>query len=113
MHELAAMQDILERINKDAKEKKAQKVVSVKIKIGELRGLSQNHFLNDWKMLTQGTSLEQAKMEIQMVPPRANCKVCGKELSLNKFSMNCPHCGSPEIEIISGKELKLESITVK
>ncbi len=113
MHELSAMQDILERVNREIKDKKARKVLSVKIRIGELRGLSREHFLEDWKMLIKGTGLEKTKMEIQMVPPKAHCKACGEEIFLNKFSMVCPHCGSPEVKIVSGKELELESITVK
>lgn len=97
------------------------RVVSVHLRKGELRILSDASLVAAFEIVTSGTPLEGATLEIETVTTSVRCGACGyaglaKHLEDESFHfaipiLACPRCGA-EVEVTSGRELSIESVRV-
>ena len=62
-------------------------------------------------LCTQGTSLEGARLDIIDVPGRAYCRECRADVEIEESVPLCP-CGSADLEIRSGQQLKIMHVEV-
>ncbi|MGB9613848.1 MAG: hydrogenase maturation nickel metallochaperone HypA [Candidatus Margulisiibacteriota bacterium] len=108
MHELGLAEDALRKVKEEAKAKGLATVSFIKFQIGETLISDLEEFKELFSMISTGTLAEGAKVEIEILPLKGNCAKCGKEINLKVFRLDCPHCGSTNFEITSGKELKVE-----
>jgi hydrogenase nickel incorporation protein HypA/HybF len=61
-------------------------------------------------LVTQGTELEGASLEMVVVQARNTCRRCGRMTESDDLLLACPQCGGLDIELAGGDELMLESI---
>jgi Zn finger protein HypA/HybF involved in hydrogenase expression len=54
-----------------------------------------------------------AELVVENVPLTAACRSCKKTFHVSGYAFSCAHCGSPEIEITSGRELQIEDIDLE
>jgi hydrogenase nickel incorporation protein HypA/HybF len=113
MHEMSIANNLMEIIEKALQGHSVHKVLSFKLKIGELRAVEPEALRFCFGVLSKGTPLENTKMIIEDVPAGARCNKCKKEFLIKDLTFFCPHCGSAEIEPLSGNELDLVSIEVE
>ncbi|MFH0886968.1 MAG: hydrogenase maturation nickel metallochaperone HypA [bacterium] len=114
MHELAMIKNIIELIEKVALDNHAAKVLSAKVKIGELQEVTKENFIFVFKQQARGTLADGARIEIDEVPMVAYCKKCEHEFKPEDHHfMACPKCGQNDIEVLSGRDVILESIEVE
>jgi hydrogenase nickel incorporation protein HypA/HybF len=59
-----------------------------------------------------GTGLQDARLDIDEPPGRAYCRDCGDEFGLDDPIMLCP-CGSADLEVLSGQQLRIISVEVR
>jgi hydrogenase nickel incorporation protein HypA/HybF len=64
MHETHLIQPIIRHVTAHARKEGAEKVVKVRLKIGELTGLKEAAFKQTFSLLTRGTILETADLEV-------------------------------------------------
>jgi hydrogenase nickel incorporation protein HypA/HybF len=89
------------------------KVIALRLKIGKLTAIIPETFRFCMEISTKDTPLEGANIIIEDVPLKVRCTDCGEEAELNEPTFFCPNCDSPRLEILSGRELTLESIEVE
>lgn len=65
-----------------------------------------------FEILSKGTVAEGAALEAEEIPLTGQCKNCSKKFVIKNYVFRCPYCESPNVEIISGRELFIESIEV-
>ena len=65
------------------------------------------------KALTKGTDLESARLDVEEVPEAGTCRRCGEAVTLQGLPFVCAACGSPDLEITSGRELVIDSLEVR
>ena len=68
MHETHLIKPIIEGLTEHAKKEGAKRVTNVKIKVGELTCSREDSFKETFKVLSKGTVLEGAELEITMFP---------------------------------------------
>jgi hydrogenase nickel incorporation protein HypA/HybF len=68
MHETHLIQPIIEGIAAHAEREGAQKVLKVRLRIGELTGVKEESFKATFEILAQGTLLEGAELELSFFP---------------------------------------------
>ncbi|MBP7087993.1 MAG: hydrogenase maturation nickel metallochaperone HypA [Candidatus Omnitrophica bacterium] len=68
MHETHLIEPIIKGISEHAKREGAQKVTNIKLKIGALACANESSFRETFSVLSKGTLLENAKLEITMFP---------------------------------------------
>ncbi|HHF99071.1 hydrogenase maturation nickel metallochaperone HypA [Candidatus Aerophobetes bacterium] len=126
MHDLYISQQIAREVIKKAEEKEGSEVLEVKIKLGELTHLNPEQIKFWLKELFRKTCASGAKILIEKIPVTIRCKNCGYRgriekalseyeypISFSLFSLNCPECGSCEVEVENGRECMLERIKLK
>jgi hydrogenase nickel incorporation protein HypA/HybF len=112
MHELAITQSLFDIVLKQAEKEKAKKVESITLVIGEMTGVVIDSVQFYIDLMSKNTIAEGAKVIFKSVPVKVKCRGCGKISELKPFDYECPFCKATSLEVISGKELLVESIEV-
>ena len=87
-------------------------VINLTLEIGQLSAVMPEAIRFCFDVCSQGTVLEGATLEIIEVPGLGRCRQCGTETSLAQPWGICDRCGSVELEIIQGEELKIKEMEV-
>lgn len=113
MHELAMVRSIYNVIEEKIKEYGVNRVKQVKLIVGELTGVEDMVMKSCFEIYVQATPAEGAKLVIERVPVKVRCRICGNEYETNIPFSECAVCGEKSFQIISGKELYIESLEVE
>ncbi len=99
---------------KYAEDNNAKKVVSVYLKVGELRDFAGEWLQRYFDYLSRGTIAEGAEMVVERVALQLRCDDCADTFSANLDSEKfvCPCCGSENSQLTAGREFIIESIGV-
>jgi hydrogenase nickel incorporation protein HypA/HybF len=63
-----------------------------------------------FEALSPGTMAEGATLVINQVPAKSRCLECGAEYDHDRFQMICPECGALNVELLQGRELRIDAI---
>ncbi|NIM58203.1 MAG: hydrogenase maturation nickel metallochaperone HypA [Candidatus Aminicenantes bacterium] len=113
MHELSIVASLFEILEEKAKEKKAKKIVSVKLKVGALSGVVPEFLETAFNIYKEDTIAAESKLEIEEVPLKIECQQCGAEMVKDDFVFICAKCDSRKLKTLAGTELLLEKIEVE
>ncbi len=115
MHELSICEGIIE-VATAALERVARplpRVSGVTVRIGRLTAVVPDSLRYYFDLLTPGTVLEGAALEVEDIPIRARCAECGARFEIEVLSFSCPGCGSGLVELLSGRELEVVSLDTR
>jgi hydrogenase nickel incorporation protein HypA/HybF len=113
MHEVSICESILDILKETAAKEGAKKVTSVRLRVGEMAGVLEDSLRFAFEVVTKDTLAEGARLDIENVPLAARCRSCGREFRIVGYAFSCKHCDSPEIEVVSGRELLIEDIDLE
>jgi len=113
MHEMSIAQNIIEIIEEQLRETEFSKVSVVKMKIGALTAVEPSALLFCFDVISKGTLAEGARLEIDEVPIRGQCKECQTNFEVQDYFFVCPTCGSVDVKLISGEELLVSELEVE
>jgi hydrogenase nickel incorporation protein HypA/HybF len=108
MHELAITESVVEAVTERLP---GARVLCVRLEIGALSGVVTDSVRFCFDLVTEGTGLEGARLEITQAAGRCHCRVCRADFEPDGPIALCP-CGSPEITVLAGQELKITSVQV-
>jgi hydrogenase nickel incorporation protein HypA/HybF len=117
MHEQVIAKDVLRAGLAYLAEKKASKIKSIKVSLGEMQivGHHLSSFENAFAMQAKGTPAEGAKLEVELEPLKAFCNSCKKEIKVSDMhhhQIGCPYCGKEDLNITSGEGVKVLKVEV-
>lgn len=103
MHELGITRNIVAIVAEHAG---GRRVARVTVDVGRLSGVMSEaiHFAFD--VVSRGTVLEGARLELADIDGRGRCRGCGAEFPTPDLFTPCP-CGSRNVERIAGEELRI------
>ncbi len=105
MHEMSIAGSMLEAVRAEGARHNAH-VMAVGLKIGELSGVDVDSLRFCFETLVQDTDLAPLALLIDPSPWRNRCRQCARDFAVVDYQTDCPHCGSAETELASGKELE-------
>ena len=108
MHELAIAESIVTTV---LERTEGNDVFLVRLRVGKLSGVVPDALSFCFELATTGTPLEGAGLEIEVQPGKATCRTCSEDFSLDDAILLCP-CGSADVELVSGRELAVQSVEV-
>ena len=108
MHELAIAESVVETVTQRLP---SAKVTCVFLEVGALSGVVPDSIRFCFDLATEGTGLAGARLEITEPPARCRCRACGAEFQPDSPVVLCP-CGSPDVAVLSGEQLKIVSVQV-
>ena len=112
MHELSITEHLLEHCISEAKSRNASRIRVIRLCIGQLRGIVPDCIQIYLDMLSEGTVAEGARIEAEFLPVKVQCRDCGREGEITPHHLCCPHCGSLNLKLLSGKEFYIKSLEV-
>lgn len=112
MHELSLCKRIIEIIEETLASLPGKKVKRIALEIGELVGIDQDTLLFSFDVVTQGTVVQGALVDVITVPGRAKCEVCQQITHLHRYGDNCKTCGNSLLTVLDGNELRVKSMEV-
>ena len=75
------------------------RVERVTVRIGRLTAVVPDTLRHYFDLLTPGTALDGAALNIEEVPIRGHCDECADEFEIETLSFTCPRCGSGLVEL--------------
>lgn len=110
MHELSVCQGILQQVRSLAAEHDAASVLSIKVAIGPLAGVEPQLLAQAFPLAAAGSLAAHAVLEIEMLPIRVRCQLCGAETEAMANRLVCGQCGHWQTTLLSGDEMLLASV---
>lgn len=103
-------QAILEQALTAAEANGISRIARLHLKIGAFSGVVDDALRFSFEVASQETKAEGAVLEVDNVPLRVRCIDCGREKEIQPILFQCPSCGSRSVDILTGRELTLDSI---
>ena len=114
MHELGIVSGVVEVCAKSAREAGASRVLSVRLRIGDMAEVMDESLRFAWEALTEEEPLMRgATLEVEGVHPASICLDCAEEFEHDRFHLRCPACGSADTVLLRGRELEIASIDIE
>ena len=108
MHELAITESIVAAVVERMPD---TPVTRVYLSIGRLSGVVPDAVRFCFDLVTAGTPLDGAELEIDEPHGRVACRGCSIEFDSDEVLVLCP-CGSADLALLRGRELRIRSVEV-
>lgn len=110
MHERSLVLNLLRRVTELTVERGPGRVTEIDVEVGDFAGIEVDLFASAFAQETTEAPWCRPTLQIRRVKLRAECVDCGPvELAGMRFV--CPTCGSTELEIRGGDDVRLLSFT--
>ena len=110
MHEMSLCQGILDIIQERAAADGFSHVTKVRLSIGALSHVDPKAIGFD--VTTRDTIADGAVLEIDQPPGQAFCMACSNTVTIPARGQPCPTCGSHQLMVVGGDELRVDELEV-
>jgi hydrogenase nickel incorporation protein HypA/HybF len=86
------------------------KVVRINLKVGKLAAVVPQSLTFCFEIAAGETPAEGAQLHIEEVPVTARCNECRHRWQIPEPVFYCPECNSGSLDMLTGRELDIESI---
>jgi hydrogenase nickel incorporation protein HypA/HybF len=107
------MQSTLDLALETAKAAGATQILSLRVRVGAMTGVVPEALQFAFEVLREQTPAAQARLDIEMLVPKAWCGACQREFESSRWGVECPGCGQPSSDLRQGLELELASVEVE
>ncbi|HLI40214.1 MAG TPA: hydrogenase maturation nickel metallochaperone HypA [Streptosporangiaceae bacterium] len=108
MHELGIAESVIEAVTERLP---GTRIASISLEVGSLSGIVPDSLQFSFDLAAQGTPLEGARLDISRAAARCRCQACGTEFEPDGAGALCP-CGSAQVAVLTGQELRITSVQV-
>ncbi len=109
MHELSFAQQILENVEREARNYPGCRVVRIRLRAGEMLALDPASLRFAMEAISVDTAAEGAVVEMDEVTQQLECPRCGTVPAEAPLGTRCPECGG-EGTLTAATELTIEEI---
>ena len=113
MHEMALCESVLNVLQSEAQQQGFKQVKTVWLEIGELSSVEPEAMLFSFDVVMRNSLAHDAKLEIIRIPGQAWCMQCSKTVHVKKRFDECPDCGSYQLQVTAGDEMKIKELEVE
>jgi hydrogenase nickel incorporation protein HypA/HybF len=110
MHEMSLAQSVVEIVERTAAANGGGRVSAVRLEIGALSHVEVEALRFCFDAVTRGGAAEGARLELDSPPGQAWCMPCGATVPLARLGDACPHCGSHQLQVTQGEEMRVKDI---
>jgi len=112
MHEMSIAQSLIGIIEEEMAKHGARTLRSVRLNIGQMTAVVPEALSFCFQVITEGTALEGARLDMDIIPLKGYCRKCGSEFEIEDYAFVCPSCAGTEIEATAGQDLSVVEIEV-
>jgi hydrogenase nickel incorporation protein HypA/HybF len=108
MHEMAITQSVVDAVCEHAAGRHVQ---SVKVEVGALCAIVPDAMQFCFELAAEGTVADGARLDVDVQPGSGHCRNCGEDFELRDLILLCP-CGSADVQVLTGRDLRILSMEV-
>ena len=108
VHELVLMQSVVDAVTEQIA---GRRVLTVRLEIGRLTCVDPEALRFCFDVCVRDTVLAGSTLDIVEIPGRGRCRRCRVERAMEHVVEHCP-CGGVELDIVSGRQLRLKEVEV-
>lgn len=113
MHEMSLCEGVLQVLEDEAKRQHFSKVKTVWLEIGAMSGVEVEAMRFCFDAVIRHTLADDAKLEIIKIPGEAWCLQCAQTVTVQQRFDACPHCGSYQLQVTQGDEMRIKELEVE
>jgi hydrogenase nickel incorporation protein HypA/HybF len=110
---MSLCESIVNILEENARSQGFSKVKTVWLEIGGLAGVEVEAMRFSFEVVTRGTLADRARLEIIDVPGQAWCMQCARSVPVRQRFEACPECGSYQLQVTGGEEMKIKELEVE
>lgn len=112
MHELSIAKNIIRIAGEHLSLREKRLLRKVRVRIGAFSTVVPELLQSGFEAAVDGTVMENAELEITVVPLRIECNTCGEIAEITPFDFTCPACSSNDVDIAEGNEIMIENLEI-
>jgi len=112
MHEVALAEGVLRIVMDAARAGAAVRVHTVWVELGALAHVEPDALAFCFDAVTRGSLAEGATLEIARTAGSAWCMPCSVQVPLANLGDACPRCGSYQLQVLQGDEMRVKEIGI-
>ena len=113
MHEQSIVESLLALALDSAEKAEAKRILRIHLVVGELSGVVEDAANFYFSFLSKDTIAAQASLCFKNVPAQLRCRNCDTIFVPERRDFHCPGCTEGQVDIVSGRELYMDSIEVE
>lgn len=113
MHEMSIAEGVVQLLEDQAAAQGFSRVKGVWLEIGPLAAVDSRALRFCFDVVTRDSLAEGARLEIIELPGRAWCLSCSTSVAISQRYDCCPNCGSHQLQVTQGDELRVKELEVE
>ena len=112
MHEMSICESLVSIIEDQAVAQSFSRVNMVRLEVGALAGVEIEALRFSFEVVTRNGIADGAKLDVIKLPVTGWCMPCANAVVVKERYDACPDCGSYQIQITGGEELRIKEMEV-
>jgi hydrogenase nickel incorporation protein HypA/HybF len=112
MHEMSIAQSLVDILREEMVRHNAGNLRSVKLHVGQLSAIVPESLSFCFQVITSGTDMEGAVLNMEVIPLRGTCEDCRQEFEIKEYVFVCPNCSGTRVRTDAGQELSIVEMEV-
>jgi hydrogenase nickel incorporation protein HypA/HybF len=113
VHEMSIAESVLQIIEDKARADGYAKVNAVWLEIGRLAGVETESLRFCFDVVTRDSVAKDARLEIIETAGQGWCLECARGITVTARYEPCPNCGSFQIQVTGGEEMRVKELEVE
>ncbi len=113
MHEMSLAEGVIQVLEDHAKSQSFSRVKKIWLEVGQLANVELESFRFCFDAVCRNSIASGSKLYIDELEGSAWCLECRKSVPYHALADPCPICGSYQIQITGGQELKVRELEVE
>ena len=113
VHEMALAESVLQIVEDTARKHAVTRVRSVRLEIGQLSHVEPEALRFAFDVVTRHGIADGARLEIDATQGVAWCIKCCETVPLARLGEACPRCGSYQLQVTGGDDMRVKDIEIE
>lgn len=113
MHEMSLAEGVLQLIEDSAKTQSFSRVKTVWLEIGQLAGVEVEAMKFCFEAVVSDSIAQGAQLMVIEIPGQAWCLHCAEVVNVRVLYDACPKCGSHQVQVTGGNEMRVKELDVE
>lgn len=113
MHERSLVKSLLDLVKDEADAHHLARIHEVHVEIGEFSGVEPQLVITAFDEMVVDYWPNEVNLLVRVAQLCALCQRCAQEFHVEQFQFVCPNCGSCDVEVTSGEEIRITNIVAE
>ncbi|MCK4851424.1 MAG: hydrogenase maturation nickel metallochaperone HypA [Phycisphaerae bacterium] len=113
MHEMSVATGIINVLDDKLGQLAPCKLIALELAVGKLSGIEEHSLRFALDTLLVGQGHTDVHLRCRQSPAVFKCTACNWQGEMDGFTLACPECNGPDLDIIAGQDVTLETIEVE